>query len=359
MGNRDAQMRATTASGVGERSTQKFVKRVLKAILSLHDNFIHWPNREEKAAMKQRISAASRGVFSNAVGFIEGTFISLQDTPLENRWHYFNRRSSEPYALHTMVVCSDQRKILYVRAGDTSASHDTQVFDSSLLNLEPQQFFDDGEYLIGDSAYTISNRMIAPYNTPCHSAAHAVFNAMLSTQRVAVEHTIEILKARFPSIMNVSIRIEDLKSHKTVVDWFLAACILHNFLIDVNDRDWEDTDDRLLAKRHQALVEQAQEAQACRLAAAEQEGEDDVRLLVKLRPYDTLLWVCWQKGMISFREGNFIERVFIIAIKESCFGIQKTESKERLPSPKHLAILSTAPQTPACEASFLAFFICI
>jgi hypothetical protein len=197
--------------------------------------------------------------------------------------------------------------------------------------------------------------MIAPYNTPCHSAAHAVFNAMLSTQRIAVEHTIEILKARFPSIMNVSIRIEDLKSHKAVVDWFLAACILHNFLIDVNDRDWEDTDNRLLAKRHQALVEQAQEAQACRLAAAEQRGGRRRTAAREVETVRDTIVGCWQKGMISFREGNCIERVFIIAIKESCFGIQKTESKERLPSPKHLAILSTAPQTPACEASFLAF----
>jgi hypothetical protein len=119
---------------------RNFTRRVLTAILSLHDEFIRWPNREEKAAMEQRICAASRGVFSGCVGFIDGTLITLQYAPLENWWYYFNRKSS--YAFNAMVVCSDQRKILYVKAADTSAAHDARVFDGSFLNLQPEDYFD-------------------------------------------------------------------------------------------------------------------------------------------------------------------------------------------------------------------------
>lgn len=77
-----------------------------------------------------------------------------------------------------------------------------------------------------------------------------------------------MLKARFPCVTNVSIRIDDAESHRRVVEWFLGACILHNVLRDVYDRKWDDTEHREMAVRHQALGEEAQEAYA-RQAEAE------------------------------------------------------------------------------------------
>ncbi|CCX33325.1 Similar to Putative nuclease HARBI1; acc. no. Q8BR93 [Pyronema omphalodes CBS 100304] len=202
---------AATAAGVGEGSIVNISRRVPIAILSLHDTFTHWPTREEKAVLKQCYA------------------------PLENWWYYFSRKST--YALNAMVVYSDQRKILYVKASDNSASHDARIFDGFLLHQRHQDFFEHGEYLIGDSAYTATDRMVSLYKQPYPSAAHAVFNSTLCAQRIAIEHTFGILKARFPSITNMSIRIQGHESHKACVDWFIGACILHNFLRDVDDRE--------------------------------------------------------------------------------------------------------------------------
>jgi len=47
----------------------------------------------------------------------------------------------------------------------------------------------------------------------------AQFNSSLSS-RVVVEHTFEQIKARFPFLTSVSIRISDEESHQKVVQWF-------------------------------------------------------------------------------------------------------------------------------------------
>ncbi|CCX34055.1 Similar to hypothetical protein PGTG_07449 [Puccinia graminis f. sp. tritici CRL 75-36-700-3]; acc. no. XP_003326471 [Pyronema omphalodes CBS 100304] len=56
---RSTQLLVASATGVGEGSVRNYCGRVLTAILSLYDKFIHWPAREEKAAMKQHRCAAS------------------------------------------------------------------------------------------------------------------------------------------------------------------------------------------------------------------------------------------------------------------------------------------------------------
>lgn len=159
-----------------------------------------------------------------------------------------------------------------MKAGDTSAAHDARVFDGSFLNVQPEDYFKDDEYLLGDSAYTVINRMVCPYKTPYPSPVHDVLNSTMSSQRIAIEHGFGILKARFPSITNISSQIQGKESHQAVVDWFLGACILQNFLPDANDREWDNTEDPAYATRHQLIVEQAQEAHANRLAALEERG---------------------------------------------------------------------------------------
>ena len=64
-----------------------------------------------------------------------------------------------------------------------------------------------------------------------------MFNATLSAQRVAIENTFSLLKARFPGITNVSIRIRNEVTHRRVVNYFEAACILHNFLVEVEGEE--------------------------------------------------------------------------------------------------------------------------
>lgn len=224
--------------GIAEGTISLYVQRVLTAILNLKSQYIKWPSAEERDIHKRRVCSESLGVFPGCVGFVDGTFLTLKYAPLKDWFCYFNRKGT--YALNAMVVCTDRGQIVYIRAGDTSAVHDARVFENSQLSINPERFFSPNEYLIGDSAYTCNNRMVTPFKKPraldpdCRQ-----FNATLSSRRTVIEHVFGILKARFPSITSISIRITGIATHKRVVDWFEAACILHNFLLDLQDDSWD------------------------------------------------------------------------------------------------------------------------
>ena len=118
--------------------------------------------------------------------------------------------------------------------------------------------FSTSEYLLGDSAYTTNDFMVTAFKQPRAKSPHEqMFNANLSAQRVVIENTFGLLKARFPGITNVSIRIRNQVTHKRVVDYFEAACILHNVLVDEEGEErWEVPEDIEYARRHQMTVDQ-------------------------------------------------------------------------------------------------------
>jgi hypothetical protein len=245
--------------GIGEGTVTLFCRRVLAAVLSLKTEMIQWPGEQARAAHAARVCVASGGVFANCVGFVDGTYIILRYAPLTDWYYYYNRKSS--YGLNAMVVCDDRRRILYTRVGDTSAVHDTRVFDNSRLGREPDEFFSAGEYLLGDSAYTCTDHMITPFKKPrARQRNETRFNATLSSRRIAIEHVFGILKARFPAVTRIGIRITGPETHKLVVDWFEAACILHNFLLDEREEpEWDNDGDLAMAFEHQREVDEARE----------------------------------------------------------------------------------------------------
>lgn len=245
--------------GLGEGTITLFCRRVLTAILSMKSTFIRWPSERERRTTAARICNASNGIFANCVGFVDGTYIILRYAPLTDWYYYFNRKSS--YGLNAMVVCDDRRRILYTRAGETSAVHDARVFENSRIGGAPHEFFSDKEYLLGDSAYTCNDFMITPFKKPrARNQNERRFNATLSSRRIAVEHVFGILKARFPAVTRIGVRITGTETHKLVVDWFEAACILHNFLLDEKEEpEWDDEADLAMANEHQREVDMARE----------------------------------------------------------------------------------------------------
>jgi len=243
--------------GLGEGTVSLFSNRVLRAILDLREEYIQWPTAPKADQIKKRIGDGSRQVFQDCIGFIDGTFIILKYAPFKDWYFYWNRKST--YAINAMVVCTDKTEITYTRVGDTSAVHDSRVFGKSRLATHAEEFFKPHEYLIGDTAYTCNDHMITPFKKPRSSQkGPKLFNATLSSRRIAIEHTFGLIKARFPALTNISICIHDIKSHETVVHWFEVACVLHNFLLQRNDPEWgidnEEQDDLSKARAHEREV---------------------------------------------------------------------------------------------------------
>ena len=118
----------------------------------------------------------------------------------------------------------------------------------------------DDEYLLADKAYEIDKYLTTPYKMPiARRPSHKAFNRAHSVERVKIEHAFGVLKARWPSLKSLWIRICDdvVRDHLRVANWIMACLVLHNFL---SLRDEED--DWLAEAIAKAICEDQEEAQA-------------------------------------------------------------------------------------------------
>jgi len=109
---------------------------------------------------------------------------------------------------------------------DTGATHDSTVLNESDFYANPDRFFQDNVgYIMGDSAYRLSNRVIKPFIKSDFDYADGpegvrdmeAFNRRLSEARVKVEHTYGLLKSRFQMLDNLGVLISDLQGNKRVL----------------------------------------------------------------------------------------------------------------------------------------------
>jgi len=111
------------------------------------------------------------------------------------------------------------------------------------------QVFNHKEYIIGDSAYAPRPFLIPAYKKPIGSPidpGNESFNGMLSKARVTSEHTIGMLKNRFPCLRSIRLQLKPGAKHLKIIINHIRVCIvLHNLLIgydDVEDVDNNDDD---------------------------------------------------------------------------------------------------------------------
>jgi hypothetical protein len=147
-----------------------------------------------------------------------------------------------------MIVCDDQRRITYYYAGWTGSTHDNRVWRNSNLFLDRLKYFSHLEYLLGDSAYSNSIVMVQAFKKRMQTSIlppdqHA-FNTVLAKVRIVSEHTIGILKARFPSMKRTNIQFKEGKKEiKELVDLIESCIVIHNLCINYDDKipqEWFD-----------------------------------------------------------------------------------------------------------------------
>ena len=125
-----------------------------------------------------------------------------------------------------------------------------------MLYKERSCFMADKEYLLADKAYKLDKHLITPYKMPiARQPAHKAFNRAHSVERVKIEHAFGLLKARWPSLKSLGIRIGDdiVRDRLRVTKWIMACLVLHNFL---SSRDEED--DWLAEAMAKTIREEAQ-----------------------------------------------------------------------------------------------------
>jgi len=117
--------------------------------------------------------------------------------------------------------------------------------------LNPNNHFSENEFNIGDSAFLNSSYMVALFKKQHGeemTEEHEKFNKLLSKVRMRLEHTIGILKGRFPWLRSIRMKVTEKKSSlRRILRLVEATIILHNMLLTCNEnmevKAWIDEDD--------------------------------------------------------------------------------------------------------------------
>jgi hypothetical protein len=153
---------------------------------------------------------------------------------------YYSRKCC--YALNVMVVCDDCKHVTYYNARWPGSTHDNRVFRNSRLFKNREEYFQFGEYLLGDSAYSCSSVMVQSFKKVPGQAMLPLdkenFNTLLAQVHIASEHCIGILKGRFQCMKRNNIKLKQTaKEVKELVDLIGACIVIHNLLINYEEDD--------------------------------------------------------------------------------------------------------------------------
>ena len=245
-GSSAASLRDVFATGRG--TSLVYIRRVVAAIRRLRDEYVSWPDADERRLIAHRIYKSSG--LPNCVGIVDGTLFPLAVKPKrEDHADYKGRKHG--YSLSGIFINDDRRLIRYYAAGWPGCTHDNRIAGNTKLWKNPAEFLAPNEYIIGDSAFEINWFILSAFSCPSGatmSPEHTLFNKHLSKSRVTSEHTLGLLKGRFPWLRSIRKNItENKKTLKEVLLWLDACVILHNFLLKNNvelyEEDWIDDED--------------------------------------------------------------------------------------------------------------------
>lgn len=236
---------ASVFFGVGKGTIDNCINRIMRAVLRLKQ--VAWPDVEERVEISQTIKQVFG--FPGCVGITDGTLLPLAFKPRQNPEDYWTRKGY--FAVNAMITCDHLARVRNVVVGWPGCVHDNRVFRNIKLNTSRSDFFSYGEYLLGDSAFQPSNIMVPAFKKQAGgelSRNQSNFNTMLARIRIRSEHSIGLMKARFPYFRSIRMRIQKRDDMKRLVSLFLCAASLHNLLIGTDvPPQWQPAIDEYVA----------------------------------------------------------------------------------------------------------------
>ncbi|XP_055319316.1 putative nuclease HARBI1 [Sitodiplosis mosellana] len=141
--------------------------------------------------------------FPGILGVIDGTHIALTALPLEIENAFVNRKGY--HSINTQIVCDANMLIININARFPGSTHDSFIFGGSMLHTRLEELHQNDpatfNFLLGDSAYSLSPWLMKIFDGNNLSAEQEHFNHELCAIRQIVERTIGLLKVRFRCIL--------------------------------------------------------------------------------------------------------------------------------------------------------------
>lgn len=202
-----------------------FTSRFFQVLLSLEKKYVYWPNAEEKEQIKTE-NQSYLG-FPDCLGFMDGTQIYFGNPPKYER-HEFETEPGQ-YSMQVMAICDHKRRFRYLETGHFGSSNDMQVLNESLFKKEIDRYFDDNEYVLGDNHYNSRYPFLVPVSKG--SEDNRRFDHYILQMQIKIEHAIDMLKTRFPSLHKLRLLIRVKEDIRYASGWVRVCATLNNFLI--------------------------------------------------------------------------------------------------------------------------------
>ena len=219
---------------------------VCHVLVQNQNEHVKWPNNYEDVAdaFEQR-----RG-FPGVIGAIDGTHIPLVGVG-KDRASFINRKGF--LSLQLQATCTSDLKFTDLVCGWPGSVHDARVFrNSPLADMLPN--LPQHKHIVGDSAYPLRTYLLVPYKDNGHlTASQKNFNKKLNSTRVDIERAFGLLKCRFRRL-----KFLDMRSMEKIPIVIVAACVLHNMLLNLDFPDEEELQAALLAEQQAQVHQQGQ-----------------------------------------------------------------------------------------------------
>jgi hypothetical protein len=219
--------------GIGTQTARNSLINVARMIsVHLKDRFIHFPSSEEEwRTSRAAFSRLSKGLFNHAAGLIDGVHYPIHEPPFaeDSNDTYRNRKGWT--SINCMAVTNARKMFIYLEARWPGSLNDRRLVSNS--PLRQLHFIPDGMYLIGDSGFTLHNKLLCPF-TGVRSADEFQFNHLLSKTRISVEHTFGIWKARFRCLL-----YDVYSKPELAAEIITATAVMHNICQLQSDKVWK------------------------------------------------------------------------------------------------------------------------
>ncbi|OQR88624.1 hypothetical protein THRCLA_22830, partial [Thraustotheca clavata] len=143
-GNAASYQKIATYFHIAVGCGQMYTSRAINGILHLRSQVIIWPDTQGRLQISNRISE-----LPNCIGFVNGALFPFKTKPSFHGEDYYTRKGN--YAVHGLIVCNDQKQIMYLHAGYPGSSHDQRALTNFTFFKIIATRFSSKQYICSDS----------------------------------------------------------------------------------------------------------------------------------------------------------------------------------------------------------------
>lgn len=208
--------------GVSRSTASRIINRVSRAIAALRPVFITMPQTRE-GILQAQVAFHNVARFPKVVGAMDCTHIRLRSPGGDNAEIFRNRKGY--FSLNVQAVCSANMEFTDLVARWPGSSHDSTIFNNSVLRARFEQGVYGDSVLLVDGGYPCRSYLMPPLDA-VHTPAENLYNESQIRSRNVVERLFGVWKRRFP-VLALGINVQLDHSFPIIV----ATAVLHNILV--------------------------------------------------------------------------------------------------------------------------------